>query len=354
MSIKDTGGNMEKPQPRLFLYFLFTVVKYIELKLWKSTRSLMFYKKWTVRKLLWRRGSLARPATHIGVAALALLAIVGGTIFGPLPSLAFQNLHPSTNADIIAPQTTIQTVVPKDRPRATSIQYEITSGDTLSAVATKYNVSVDSIKWATGLTSDGVNPGQKVIIPPVTGVVHTVAKGETLASIANDHGVAGQSIIDFPFNDIQENLALTTGQVLVIPGGRPTNVVHPPAPTYHATYVSSVVNYFATGGNSYPFGQCTWYVATKRNIPWTDNAGGWYRAAIASGFRVGRAPAAGAIMVSYEGSVYGHVSYVERVNGDGSWVVSEMNYFGVAGGGWGRVDHRTINPGTVFVVGFVY
>src|SRR5947209_14842918 len=107
---------MEKPQPRLFLYFLFTIVKYFELKLWKSTRSLMFYKKWTVRKLLWRRGSLSRPATHIGVAVLALLAIVGGTIFGPLPSLAFQSLHPSANADIVAPQTTIQTVVPKDRP----------------------------------------------------------------------------------------------------------------------------------------------------------------------------------------------------------------------------------------------
>jgi len=287
------------------------------------------------------------------VAFLALTAIVGGTIFGPLPSLALQNFQTNTKAEIVAPQTTIQTAIPKDRPRATSVEYSVVSGETLSNVASKYNISVDTIKWANGLTSDQINPGQKLVVPPVSGVVHTVGKSETLQSIAKSHGVSVQAIVDFPFNDIAQDNQLSQGQILVVPGGKPVEVINPPVKS-SPVYFAPRITYFATAGNSYPFGQCTYYVANRRGIPWTDNAGGWYRDAIASGFRVGSRPAPGAIMVSYEGSAYGHVSYVEAVNPDGSWVVSEMNYYGVPGGGWGRVDHRTIRPGTVFVVGFIY
>jgi len=43
------------------------------------------------------------------------------------------------------------------------------------------------------------------------------------------------------------------------------------------------------------------------------------------------------------------VAYVESVNGDGSWTVSEMNFRG-----WGIVDMRTIKPGGVPLIGFIY
>jgi surface antigen len=55
-------------------------------------------------------------------------------------------------------------------------------------------------------------------------------------------------------------------------------------------------------------------------------------------------------MVSYEGVSLGHVAYVEAVNVDGSFVVSEMNF----NGGWGRVSSRTVVPGTIYIVGFIY
>lgn len=345
---------MEKSAVRLFLYFLLTLVKYGELKVWKLSRSATFYKKWTVRKLLWRRGLVFRPATHLGVAGLALLAIVGGTIFGPLPSLAAQI---QSQTEVVAPQTLAETAVPQDRPRAATIEYTVNDGETLGAIATKEKVSVDTLKWANNLDSDTINPGQKLLVPPVTGVVHVVAKGETLASLADQHGVQVADIMNFPFNDIPDNQALEEGQIVVVPNGRPKDIVHPApkAPAYLASSRTSYVNYSPGSWlNGYPFGQCTYYVATRRHIPWMDNAGGWYRDAIAMGVSVGRAPRAGAIMVSYEGSAYGHVSYVERVNRDGSWVVSEMNFWGISGGGWGRVDSRTVTPGSVFVVGFIY
>lgn len=347
---------MGKPDTRLFLLFLVTLIKYLDLKLWKAVRFLTIYKKWTLQKLIWRRGQLLRPAVHLGVASLALLAIVGGAVFGPLPSLATksQAIFPPA----IAPQNTIKTEVPQDRPRSATIEHVVAGGETLSGLASKYNVSVDTIKWANNLSSDTISPGQKLLVPPVTGVVHIAVKGETLASIASAHGVGQDVMMNFPFNDIPDDKTITEGQIIVVPGGRPVDVVHPPAPKPVAPSVKSAATsrgtvVYTNLANGYPFGQCTYYVATRRHIPWLDNAGGWYRDAIAAGFRVGHTPAPGAIQVSYEGNSLGHVALVESVNRDGSYVVSEMN-FRANGGGWGRVDHRTIVPGTVYVVGFIY
>jgi surface antigen len=47
------------------------------------------------------------------------------------------------------------------------------------------------------------------------------------------------------------------------------------------------------------------------------------------------------------------VAYVESVRPDGSFVVSEMNWWGVSGGGWNRVDYRTVTS-MRGVLGFIY
>jgi CHAP domain len=116
----------------------------------------------------------------------------------------------------------------------------------------------------------------------------------------------------------------------------------PPAPV--------IVARIASGG-TFPFGQCTYYVATRRNVTWSGNAGQWYANASAQGYAVGPTPRAGSIMVTWESSL-GHVAYVEYVNPDGSYVVSEMNNSAL--GGWGIVNQRTITPGSVPLIGFIY
>ncbi|MEY8662497.1 CHAP domain-containing protein [Ligilactobacillus faecis] len=87
-------------------------------------------------------------------------------------------------------------------------------------------------------------------------------------------------------------------------------------------------------GNTYPWGQCTWYV--KQVAPWAGNnwgnGGQWGSSAAAAGFRVDHTPAAGAIVVFVPGQsvggqwtadgAYGHVAYVESVNG-GSITISQ-------------------------------
>lgn len=104
----------------------------------------------------------------------------------------------------------------------------------------------------------------------------------------------------------------------------------------------------APGGNHFAYGYCTWYVANRRNIPWFGNAIEWWPNARAYGYAEGQAPAVGAVMVTRESSV-GHVAYVESVNGDGSWTVSEMNF-----AGWNIVTSRTLRPGQTSVLGFIY
>jgi peptidoglycan hydrolase CwlO-like protein len=109
-------------------------------------------------------------------------------------------------------------------------------------------------------------------------------------------------------------------------------------------------------GNHFAFGQCTYYVATRRCVPWFGNASEWIDHAAAFGYPVGRTPRTGAIAVWRPGqggaSRAGHVGYVEAVGPTdgvpaGSFKVSEMNW-----GGWNRVNYRIVaNDG---VMGFVY
>ena len=108
-------------------------------------------------------------------------------------------------------------------------------------------------------------------------------------------------------------------------------------------------------GNGFAYGYCTWYVANKRYVPWRGNAAEWWWNARAFGYAEGSSPRVGAIMVmGYSGtSPDGHVGYVESVNGNGSFVVSEMNWWGVPGGGWGRVDYRTVTS-MRGILGFIY
>jgi surface antigen len=119
---------------------------------------------------------------------------------------------------------------------------------------------------------------------------------------------------------------------------------------------SSAVSPAVSGAaNGFSYGYCTWWVAHKRPIPWRGNAYQWWWNARPFGFAEGATPRVGAVMVMgiSGSSPQGHVAYVESVDPDGSFVVSEMNWWGVAGGGWNRVDYRRITS-TGGLLGFIY
>ena len=111
-------------------------------------------------------------------------------------------------------------------------------------------------------------------------------------------------------------------------------------------------------GNHFAYGFCTYYVATRRCVPWLGNARSWYIAAAQMGYKEGRLPIAGAIVVFWPGvsgvSSEGHVAYVEAVGPAagipaGSFKLSEMNF-----AGWNRVDYRVISDASSDIEGFIY
>jgi LysM repeat protein len=96
--------------------------------------------------------------------------------------------------------------------------YEVKQGDSISMIASRFGVSVNTILWANNLTARSpIKPGMTLVILPVSGIQHTVAKGETLASIARKFSADAEDIASY--NGIDSGAGLRAGEVLIIPGG---------------------------------------------------------------------------------------------------------------------------------------
>ncbi len=109
-------------------------------------------------------------------------------------------------------------------------------------------------------------------------------------------------------------------------------------------------------GNHFAYGQCTYYVASRRCVPWFGNAWEWWHNAAVLGYPEGHEPRVGAIAVwgrrGHGASSVGHVALVEAVGPTdgvpaGHFKVSEMNH-----SGWNRVNYRVVENDAV--LGFIY
>lgn len=235
------------------------------------------------------------------------------------------------------------------------IIYEVAEGDTVSAIAARNNISVNTILWANEIDNiDSIKPGDKLFILPVSGISYTVKKGDDISRIAEKYKSEKNKII--AFNDLPANGELAEGEEIIIPDGQgETPVSQKPssplgiAARPYAPFEPSgkILGGKAGAGHGFPYGYCTWYVASKRYVPWGGNAGTWLYHAKAAGYATGKTPRVGAIVVTSE-SWWGHVAIVEKVSG-GEFTISEMNYVG-----WAKRDTRTITIGSRVVKGFIY
>ena len=175
--------------------------------------------------LVVRRGKYSQSFLNTSFFLLVASAVIAG------PTIAENN--PFLSSYIPAEQEASQSVIDTDiyslpvdttisrKPRDRVISYNVESGDTLASISKKFDISVDSIKWASGLKSDTIKPGQAIKIPPVTGIVHKVSSGESIYSIAKKYKTDPQQIANFPFNEFVDidTFALTPGQTLYVPEG---------------------------------------------------------------------------------------------------------------------------------------
>ncbi len=259
------------------------------------------------------------------------------------------SMSPSNDVQIVAKPQLVSSDV---RSRKDIQKYTTQAGDTVASVAARFNVTSDSIRWSNSIIGDIIPAGKELGIPPRNGIIYQVKPGDTIESLAEKYKSNREQLI--AFNDA-EVAGLKPGEYILIPDGV---MPQPARPAYSATYaVSGSIQGFTAsfGGNGYDYGYCTWYVANKRAAdgkPIPSNLGHastWKLRAQAAGYSVGSVPAVGAIAWKVPHDYYGHVAYVESVNADGSFTISEMNVVG-----WNRISTQTISPAGLGSYSFIY
>lgn len=188
----------------------------------------------------------------------------------------------------------------KSKDRSKSIIVKVKAGDTLTSIAKKHKTTYVRLFNANKkiLNPDLINVGDKIRVP---------TKKEKL-------------------KDRMSNVAATTPAATVATGYS----------SQAATSSSYSYSGSSSSGNTYYRGYCTWYAKEKRpDLPnMLGNGGQWTSNAAARGFSTGSTARAGAIA-----ETPGHVMYVEKVYGNGTMLISEMN--GAAG--FGNVGSRTVS-----------
>jgi murein DD-endopeptidase MepM/ murein hydrolase activator NlpD len=98
-------------------------------------------------------------------------------------------------------------------------EYLVKEGDTLNSIAEKFNISLETVLWANNLSPNSIiKPGQKLIILPVSGVLHIIRQGDTLSELAELYHADVDKIVEVNGLESPENIY--AGDILIIPGGR--------------------------------------------------------------------------------------------------------------------------------------
>ncbi len=187
-------------------------------------------KDWMTKSMYRQRGRFSQSFINISMAVLSFLAVAFSSKVEEIIMRNDNQEGMGSNYLIMAAEGIggADTLI-SDLPKGEITEYRVQDGDTLSSIAQRFGVSLDTIIWENGLKSvDAIKPNQILRILPVTGAKYKVARGETIYSIAKKYQVDAQNIIDYPFNSFanDETFALTAGQELIIPDGiKPKEII---------------------------------------------------------------------------------------------------------------------------------
>jgi LysM repeat protein len=96
--------------------------------------------------------------------------------------------------------------------------YVVREGDTLSQIAEMFEVNSNTILWANDIArATSIQPGDTLVILPITGVRHVVREGDTIAAIAKKYEGDIDEIISY--NQLASASDIAVGDTVVVPGG---------------------------------------------------------------------------------------------------------------------------------------
>jgi LysM repeat protein len=137
--------------------------------------------------------------------------------------------------------------------------YVVREGDSLSQIAKMFSVSTNTIVWANDIKQGSfITPGQTLVILPITGIRHTVIKGETVKSIAKKYTGNYEEILQY--NDLTLESTIAIGDIIVVPDGEivtakytntNTIVKGSNSPSYNGYYIKPVNGKLSQGLHGY-------------------------------------------------------------------------------------------------------
>ncbi|MFH1233478.1 MAG: M23 family metallopeptidase [Patescibacteria group bacterium] len=117
------------------------------------------------------------------------------------------------------------------RLRDETIYYTVETGDTVSTIAAKFDISVNTILWENNLSAYSlIRPGDKLTILPMSGVIYKIKRGDTIGSIAKDYNIEESAITEA--NKLANSGRLSISQQLIIPGGKKNSYAQPKNNSY--------------------------------------------------------------------------------------------------------------------------
>jgi LysM repeat protein len=165
------------------------------------------------------------------------------------------------NTNIFSQEQLTPNEVNQNMARTETTVYTVQNGDTISSIARRWHVSINTILWENNLkVTSLIKPGTELTILPTSGVSHTVARGQTLGAIAKLYGVSTDDILKI--NGLKNVNQIRIGEKLIIPGG--TQLAqnnNQGAPAKISNIASSLKNIISRGSNSSlvsPSGRMIW------------------------------------------------------------------------------------------------
>ena len=169
-----------------------------------------------VSALLGSESAVAKsvPTTSPSLQTIALLQ--AATNIDPNPEKV-GDIIPVQMGDTLSADLAMGNIHPAHSSINTQVStYVIQNGDTMSGIASMFGVSVNTILWANGITkASGIQPGQTLIILPVSGISHKVKSGDTILGIVKQYKADLDEVLEY--NDITLSSPLTVGQSIILP-----------------------------------------------------------------------------------------------------------------------------------------
>ncbi len=140
----------------------------------------------------------------------------------------------STASPVEAPRAAVSVIGSAETGAAT--RHTVVAGDTVSGIASRFGVRTEDVLALNGLAWESViHPGQELVVraaaaptPTPAAASHTVVAGDTISGIAGRHGVSVESIL--AANGLQWSSIIYPGQTLALPLAATPAAATTPAP----------------------------------------------------------------------------------------------------------------------------